>query len=546
MGLRFDINVASWIAYLLQLDAKVPPLPDKVNEFELVGQLLKKLETGFRSSEVRTQEFDQKISRARNMLKKYDWDDKGIIDSVLAEIREDLSDRAWTALIVPSWTDKRLDEFLCSDSLLKPLIEAWNNEQVSDNFSGLLLQLERPQGALFSLTDVFPLFEVALNNNHRWPGLLVWTNQNQSSFFPIPPKQLIDEEKIIWYLMGLIKELNQKIQLGPPGTPILPHREEPERSAYSDRIVHIIQVSDVHLGTDEADRRLPQLQLWIRQLAENLKKTGLVIPIVTGDLMNTNDEASVNRALLFIDFLSHLGTEPPKILLGNHDVRAEGIIREDFRAAVHSFIEPPNVSWYDDQKLGLICFNSVLGGDIARGEITEQQMVHLGNLVARKENWKDYLLVAALHHHPLEIQLPSWYERPFYEKVFGSWFEVTDKLVDAQQFVDFVENHHMGLVIHGHKHIPKISFTPDKRIPVFACGSSVGKVKRKDRKSYLSLNVLTIDTHERRVTGRLLAQPVGGGIESVDDKDEWFVEKLDRLLSSPEYQEQQLIYRRNV
>ena len=546
MGLRFDINVANWIAYLLHPDATTPPLTRSVSEYELLEALLNKLSTGFRSSFERTKDFEEKISRAKQMLRRYKLDSRGMAHRVLAELKADLNDRIWTALIVPSWDNRDLDRFLCSDKLLRRLVEPSEPSESSDNFSGLIIQLEQPpqRESSFPLTDVFPLFKVALNNNHEWPGLLVWTNRNQSSFFPIPWQELPHEEKLAWYLKDLIDELNRKINLGPPGTPILPQREDPAVSHYSDHVVHIIQASDIHLGTKEAGKRLPQLQTWIRQLSEELAKTGLVIPIVTGDLMNTNDEESVDRAHLFMDFLSHLPTSRPKVLLGNHDVRAEGIALTDFTASMNIFADPPGVYWYEDQKLALVCFNSVLGGDLARGEVTERQIVYLGNKLREKPDWRDYLIVAALHHHPLKMDLPEWYVRPFYERIFGSWFGITDKLVDAEIFVDFVENHDMGLVVHGHKHIPKISETPNKHIPIFACGSSVGKIKRKSRKTYLSLNVLTIDTRARRVTGRLLAQPLGGGDEHVEDKDDWFVERMKRFLGVEPLREQQLIYRR--
>jgi hypothetical protein len=547
MGLRFDINIANWIAYVLQSDAKIPGLTSDISEKEVLDVLLRKLDAGFRSSARRKEEFTNKVSQARLKLERYKWDSRGIAGDVLRDIRADLGDRAWTALIVPSWTDREIDHFLCADNLLRRLVEPSNSVAEASYFSGLVLQLEQPERPDFPLVDVFPAFQTALNNSHRWPGVLVWTSRSQSGFFPVPFSGLNNGEETVQYILDLIKELNRNAKLDPVRVPGLPERAETQRLDYSQKVLNIIQVSDIHLGTKEANRRLPQLQRWIRQLSDELKKSGPVIPIVTGDLMDTNDDDCVARAQLFMDFLSNLGTERPKVLLGNHDVRRGGIINEDFRAAMNLYVDPPHVHWYDDHKIGLVCFNSALGGDLARGEITEQQKVYLGNLIAQKNVWRDYVLVAALHHHPIKMELPDWYVRPFYEKVFGGWFGNTDKLIDADEFIDFVENHHMGVVIHGHKHIPKISETPVGRIPVFGCGSSVGKVRRKNRKTYLSLNVISIDTTQMRLTGRLLAQPIGGGAYHEEGSDEWFLSKAKRFFTlGEEPHEHQLIYRRSV
>ena len=75
----------------------------------------------------------------------------------------------------------------------------------------------------------------------------------------------------------------------------------------------------------------------------------------------------------------------------------------------------------------------------------------------------------------MKVTPPDWYKKPFYEQFRGSLFERTDELQDADTFLDFARQRSFTAVMHGHKHIPRLDMAPGD-IPVFGCGSSVGKV----------------------------------------------------------------------
>jgi 3',5'-cyclic AMP phosphodiesterase CpdA len=122
----------------------------------------------------------------------------------------------------------------------------------------------------------------------------------------------------------------------------------------------------------------------------------------------------------------------------------------------------------------------------------------------------DYVVIAALHHHPLPVRIPDWYVRPFYERVLGSYFDQTDELEDAGAFVAFVEERQFAAVLHGHKHIPRLDST-GRGIPVIGCGSSVGKVRTRDPGTFMSINLVTLNTSTRVLSARLLAERVAGG-----------------------------------
>jgi 3',5'-cyclic AMP phosphodiesterase CpdA len=168
------------------------------------------------------------------------------------------------------------------------------------------------------------------------------------------------------------------------------------------------------------------------------------------------------------------------------------------------------VTWYDDAKVGLVCANSVIDGRLARGHVGEQQLIDLGNEIDRKANSRDYVMLGAIHHHPTPVDHPEWYARPFYERILGRSFERTEALEDADLFLAFAEQRAFSAILHGHKHIPRVGKTPKTGIPVYGCGSSVGKVATRDGTAYMSINVVTVDTSSGQVVGRLLAERIPG------------------------------------
>ena len=128
----------------------------------------------------------------------------------------------------------------------------------------------------------------------------------------------------------------------------------------------------------------------------------------------------------------------------------------------------------------------------------------------------DHFLIAGVvvgkhdAHHPIPVDIPSWYAKPFYERVLGSWFEKTDELEDAESFLRFVETRGFQAIFHGHKHIPRIGFTPVLKVPIFGCGSSVGKVITDKKDTFISINTYRYNVEKRILSGRLLAERLAG------------------------------------
>lgn len=462
MGLRFDMRVVNWLAHVLDERAPIPKLGNEGEEREALNVFLRGLahEDRFYSSPWGRRRFIDIVQFAEQALQSGAQPSQRI----LADLREFLSDRPWTALLIPSGTNTEVDRALCSRELLRDLVE------IRPDDPGLILQMEDPPEKVFSLTDVFPAFRTALAASTEWPGILLWTRGGDAVFLAVSGDSRSDlRRQARWIFshlgtsigvdLGLLKEQY--------------YREFRLDVGAANSRVTILQVSDIHLGCREAGLRLPRVQDLLSNLISDLGEFGeSVIPLVSGDLMDSPDEDNLDRVRLFLSNLGSLGTEKPVVLLGNHDVRKDGILSENLRMAMQIETRSNLVRWFEQYRLGIACFDSVRDGRLARGFIGERQFLDMGSaLDAKCRGDHDYLVIAALHHHPIAVRVPDWYARPFYERVLGRAFEKTDELEDANAFVEFVEARQMAAILHGHKHIPRLDVTPGG-VPVIGCGST--------------------------------------------------------------------------
>jgi predicted MPP superfamily phosphohydrolase len=493
MGLRFNLNAANWVAHLTDQRTPLPALDNSWEEVESIRILLDKLSRGFRSTQTGEYEFLQRIELAQSRLRDQ------LTPDVIAPIREFLSERPWTALIVPSGYDRDLDERLCSEKFLRDLV------RIRPEDPGLILQLDEPPDQQLELTDVFPAFRTALAKSAVWPGVLIWTSPSNSVFLPFSSRHYRDiQVEAEWVFSHLAVSTGVSLEL-------LERRFYEEFRAAKSRarsILRIVHLSDLHIGSTEAFRRLPRVEQFVRTIANETEELGELIPVISGDLIDTPRQQYYDQARSFLNTVSNVCGGQPILVLGNHDVRDTGYGTEDLRVAIG--IPTTHVVWNEKNRLGFICFNSVAGGSLARGRIGERQFTDIGNALDARDEISEFTLVGVLHHHPLPVERPDWHARKFYEKILGDSFEKTVILEDADDFVNFVESRRFGAVMHGHKHIPRIAVTPNGEIPVFGCGSSVGKVDTVDRKPYLSINVLSFEPDTKRITCRLLAERMPG------------------------------------
>jgi hypothetical protein len=496
MGLRFDLCAANWIAYVIDDGAEAPwseaPESGRAARDDLEAFLLH-LRDGLMSTASDQRTLQDRIRLLLTDLQGGPADLRRALESV----REFFRDRDWTALILPGGHgDAALDEFLCSPSLLRTIVDSGATAR------GLLLQLSVPPAEAVAVCDVFPAFAKGLAARTRWPALLAWNREREAALFPIPNRQSEALERLLWVLRRLTRAGLQAL------------RAEYGRTfgVSSERPTTIIQLSDIHLGSEESNVRLPRLQQHVSELVEAQAEDSDVLIAVTGDLMDTPDDEHLDRVRAFLQFLTGLNTPPPIVLLGNHDVRTRGFLGSDLSAAFQiPEGSPSGVRWFDKLGLGVVCVNSVADGRLAAGRVGERQMVDLANEIDRRPRRDELTLVCAVHHHPTPVERPEWYAAPFYERILGSAFERTDALEDAASFMQFVGEQRFAAVLHGHKHVPRLVKHEASGATIVGCGSSVGKIATRDGTPYLSVNLLTIDRAHQRLSARLLASRAAGG-----------------------------------
>ena len=235
------------------------------------------------------------------------------------------------------------------------------------------------------------------------------------------------------------------------------------------------------------------------------------MPVITGDLMDSPSEENLGDVRAFMSFLRNTGIREPAVVLGNHDVRDDGWLNPKLDQAVNISRQPVVML---SENLALACLNSVVGGNIARGKVGDQERSAVGDALDRQlRNNANATVVAALHHHPIPVEIPDWYKKKWYERVLGGWFEKTECLEDSELMNAWFERRGVSAVLHGHKHIPRFDSTLG--FAVIGCGSTVGKVHTVTKgQTYMSINIVTIDRARKKLSCRLRAERItGAGLE---------------------------------
>jgi 3',5'-cyclic AMP phosphodiesterase CpdA len=503
MGFHFSWKSANWLAHILQPMGTTPTLENDWEARSALKALLDAAPRDFYASPDRHFEFRRAIEQAERHLHDRD------IGEVLRPLREHFRDIPWTALLVPSG-DWEFDRFLSARELLRDLVH------IRPSDPGLILQIDESlnDDRRLELDNLFPAFRVAMANATRWPGVLLWTPHGDAAFFELE-RNVPDARHSLEWLFSHLSVM--------PGVPDL----ELLRSQFVERFgpsvdhvppLRIIHLSDLHLGSRIAKRRLPRVKQLIQQLAADLGESAPILPVVTGDLMDTPDDSHLDAVRDFLEFLHNVGSEDPIVVLGNHDVRKDGWLGAELQNALR--IQVDRVRWIEQCQVGFACFNSVRGGNLARGRIDETEYLDVGQALDRSPEFaREFVLGALLHHHPIPVERPTWYHQPWYERFLGRSFEKTESLESSEEFISWLQARKIGLVLHGHKHIPRVE--THEEMTIVGCGSTVGKVETyRPGTTYMSMNVVTVDAPRGRISCRLRAERIPGGGMTSDEQHE--------------------------
>jgi hypothetical protein len=514
VGERFNLQSANWISYVLDPRNQIPDIVDRDLARDTLSVFLGNLIDGLYFSGNQHPGVVETALRMRDTVRKRQ---SGRIDDVVMTLRDIFSGREWTAVLIPSGMDESCpaDRLLTSKGFLAGLSRVLRTDP------HLVLHVNDPPQRDFAITDIYPPFQAALSKTARWPGVLLWRRSDEPLFLPIPKDKAEDAIHWIFSRMDDFADMPRYL---------LAHHylaAFPSCAIRKGSRLTFLHLSDTHIGSRKSVERIIRVKDLLRDYVDKNRDDSSVVFLVSGDIMQTPDEANVICANDFYQYLSDLNPrgQEPIFVLGNHDVRRKGILRNrvDSPPLAHAF--HTRIEWIRDYPVGIVCLNSADRGMMARGKITgEQYHIVADRLAHASDGNPNPFLISMLHHHPLQLHLVDPEMRRFHRKALGesfrkfigSAYEHMDGLVDSRVFIRFCDSLGVKAILHGHKHIPVAGRIPDNLLTngpilIFGCGSTVGKNTYAYKKLFnvdyeISMNEIVFDFHSKLLSGRLMVE----------------------------------------
>ncbi len=492
MDMNFDLSVANFLAHILDTPLNVSKLANTQNSQELMRRLLDKLVYQTVSNDPLSSE-----DTLQRIQKFYQSNDEGSdLKEIYTQLRESLEGKEWLAVLIPSGSDPVLDGIICDPELMAYLVKGTTKRK------GLILQLDRYDNNIFAVLDVHPVIRTALNAVNVWPGVLIWSADGRESvFLPVFSTGFMDmdiEARIHW----IFSRLEGGLSTGLGCLSVDYKKEFPEVYETIKTTIHILHLSDLHLGCRQSKRRKFHIEQFLRMLSDELGEGSDIIPVVTGDLLDSPSEQNFDEAKNFWLFMSGLGSYDPLVVLGNHDVRKDGQMNDNYQTAVDFPIT--KVVWFEAYKLGLICIDSVAEGELEQGSVSAAQLAEIDYELDHKANLSEYQLVVLMHHHPITHEIDQDKLSSFYQQLAGSLRQSSEAIKNSALLLDFIQKRSIAAVLHGHHHIPYLTMTSDNTV-FSGCGSTSGIESEADGSVYLMANIVALTRVTGNVSSRIIA-----------------------------------------
>lgn len=344
------------------------------------------------------------------------------------------------------------------------ILQFFREAGYSSGANGLvLLPSQSYESGLAQFVDPFPALRVLVDQPIAPPGVLFWSRLGSACALSLQDAFDFLRHDLLYALSDGLRGADRAIA----------------RQASRRRSKHILHLSDLHIGLAEATQRRSYLKRHVRSLLPTVDRVA-----VTGDLFDTPSE---DFRASFDEFRRDVEDSTSKRLLvvpGNHDMRTKGnaIGRFRRRAEYATDLDWSPIDVDHDMQAVFLSFNSSETGNFARGSVSLRQRLsraekHDDELL-RNNHVGDYFNIALVHHHPVNYgsQPTALYER-ILARLGGE--ENYIAFEESEDFVKWCVGRKVGLVLHGHKHIPHLATARSAQgesgeVTVVGCGSSVG------------------------------------------------------------------------
>lgn len=443
--------------------------------FKYVRHELELTWDNFYNNEQRLQEYIGRVDNVESMLNNNAL--RSFI-TVLKVLHKYIGDYNTKSLLLPGFERTELNEHLISEKTLVDLLKQHPRDSV------IIFQTkELPECNNIHLYNVFKHFDTAASNIDKWPGILLW-NKSDSVFVPISNK--IDLKRVfdvIHFEKDYVNLLKEMVT---------------EKENKSSKYAYLLHLSDLHFGNQQANRHRSRLLGILEKEIQTLNDCE-VFPVITGDLLDSPTQENMTNYYDFVQLLMSKGANKPVSVLGNHDVDKKGFLKSGAKEknVIEALSTNCRVELIKPIKVAFLRFYSNTGGNLAQGQIGEQQLLDVGNELDKIKDLSKYTIIAVLHHHPKSIEEPDWKAKELYERILGKNHEKTMRLLDADLFLEWLQRRNIKYVLHGHKHIPMVHNHND--VNIISAGSSTGVIKHKEKgKTYITYNVIKYDVTNKK------------------------------------------------
>jgi predicted MPP superfamily phosphohydrolase len=461
MGAQFDLSHINLVGYLTDETGLAAPRSD----LDTIGKFLMSLAYGqnlISSTQGSPDDWTRQVAdAAQDQFNRLNFQfgepaNERPVDSrrYLDPLRTYFTGYDFYALVLPA------DDHGRDDSTLRFFREAG----FSSGTNGLvLLPSQRYEPGLAQFVDPFPALRVLADQPIAPPGVLFWTRLGSACALSLQDAFHFLRHDLLDALSGGLRATDNVIAL----------------QASRRRSKRILHLSDLHIGLAEATQRRSYLKRHVRGLLPSIDRVA-----VTGDLFDTPSE---DLRASFDEFRRDVEDGTSKRLLvvpGNHDMRTKGnaIGGLGRKAEYVTDLDWSPIDVDHDMQTVFFSFNSSETGNFARGSVSLRQRLSRAEKhddeIHRRKQLRDYFNVALVHHHPVNYgsQPTALYER-ILARLGGD-----DRFIAFEESEDFVKwcvGRQVGLVLHGHKHIPHLATVQptqgdDGEVTVVGCGSSVG------------------------------------------------------------------------